>query len=108
MLDVGAVVDEHPSGHVAADLELQDALRVAGGFIGRIGELDPAGLHPAAGQNLGLDDHRPLDLLGDPPRLLGRLGEPLLGDRDPGLGDYRPGLVLEEAHRAPGGYKSAA
>ena len=44
--------------------------------------------------------------LGDPPRLLGGLGEPVLGDGDPGLGDDRPRLVLEETHRRRGSLAS--
>ena len=71
--------------------------------VGRVGELDPAGLHPAAAQDLGLDHDRPADLLGDPAGLVARLGEPVLGYGDPGLGDDRPRFVLEEAHRAPEG-----
>ena len=52
LLDLGLGVDEHAARHVAADLELEDRLGVRGGLVGRVGELDAAGLHPAAGQHL--------------------------------------------------------
>ena len=49
LLDLGFGVDEHAARHVAVDLELENVLGVRGGLIGRVGELDAAGLHPAAG-----------------------------------------------------------
>ena len=101
--DRGPRVDEHAARHVAADLEVEDVLGVVRRLVGRVGELDPAGLHPAAAQDLGLDHDRPADLLGDPAGLVARLGEPVLGYGDPGLGDDRARFVLEEAHRAPEG-----
>ena len=52
LLDLGLRVDQHAARHVAADLEPQDRLGVRGGLVGRVGELDAAGLHPAAGQHL--------------------------------------------------------
>ena len=102
VLDRGLGVDEHAAGHVAVDLQREHVLGVGGGLVGRVGELDAAGLHPAAGQDLGLDDHRAADLGGDLPGLLGRGGEPVLGDRDPGLGHDRPRFVLKETHRGRG------
>ena len=41
-------------------------------FLGRVGELDAAGLHPAAGEHLRLDDDGAADPLGDRARLGGR------------------------------------
>ena len=102
MLDRGAGVDQDPAGHVAVDLEVQDFLGFGGGLLGRIGELDTAGLHPAAGQHLRLDHYGAADLLGYASRLVGALGETVLGDGDPRLGYDRPRLVLEEAHRRRG------
>ena len=101
--DRGPRVDEHAARHVAADLEVEDVLGVAGRLLRRVGELDPAGLHPAAAEDLRLDHHRAADLLGDPAGLVGCLGEAVLGHGDAGLGDDRPRLVLEEAHRGAGG-----
>ena len=62
VLDGGAGVDQHAAGHVAVDLEVEDVLGVLGGLVGRVGELDAAGLHPPAGQHLGLDHHRAADV----------------------------------------------
>ena len=103
VLDRGPRVDQHAARHVAVDLEVQHVLGVARGLVGRVGELHAAGLHPAAGQHLGLDHRRAGDLLGDRSGLLGRLGEAVLGDGDPGLGHDRPGFVFKEAHRGGGG-----
>ena len=82
---------------------VQDVLGVALGLIGRVGELDAAGLHPAAGQHLGLDHDRAVDLGSAICRAsLWRLREAVLGDGNARLGHDRPGLVLEEAHRRRG------
>ena len=103
VLDRGARVDQHAAGHVAADLEVEDVVGVIGRLVRGVGELDAAGLHPAAAQDLRLDHHRAADLLGDLPGRFGGLGEAVLGDGDPGLGDDRPRFVLEEAHSGAGG-----
>ena len=63
LLDLGLGVDEHSARHVAVDLELEDRLGVLRRLLGRVGELDPAGLHPPAAEDLGLDHHRAADLL---------------------------------------------
>src|SRR5205823_5686817 len=80
--------------------------------VGRVGELDAAGLHAPTGEDLRLDDDRPADLLGDRARLLGGLGEPEPRHGDPGAFDDLPRLVLEEPHqRTPAGaspYASAS
>ena len=78
LLDLGLRVDQHAARHVAVDLELEDVLGVGGGLVGRVGELHAAGLHAAAGQDLGLDDGRAADLLGDRAGLLGVLAKPNL------------------------------
>ena len=84
---------------MAADLEIEHVVGVAGGLLRGIGELDAAGLHPAAAQHLRLDHDGPADLLGDPSRLVRGLGEPVLGDGNSRLADDRPRFVFEEAHR---------
>ena len=68
------------------------------GLLGRVGELDAAGLHPPAGQDLGLDHGRPADLLGGLAGLVGGRAEAVLRDRDPGPLDDPARLVLVEAH----------
>ena len=65
LLDLRFGVDEDAARHVAVDLQLQDRPRRGlGGLLRGVGELDAAGLHPAAAQHLGLDHHRAADLLG--------------------------------------------
>ena len=102
VLDVGLRVDEHAARHVAVDLELEDVLGVLGGLLRRVGELHAAGLHAAACEDLGLDHGWAVDALRDRPGFVCGLGEAVLGDRDPRLGDDRAGLVFEEAHRRRG------
>ena len=80
--DLGLRIDEHAARHVPVDLQLEDLGGVALGLLGRVGEPDPARLHPPAGQDLGLDHHRPSDLLGRRARLGGGRAEAVLGDRD--------------------------
>jgi hypothetical protein len=41
-------VDQHATRHVAPDLQAEDMLGVVGGLLGRVGELNSAGLHPPA------------------------------------------------------------
>ncbi len=103
LLDGDLRVDEHAARHVAVDLQAEDELGVLGRLVGRVGELHAAGLHPPARQHLRLDHDRAGDLRGDPPRLLRRRGEAVLGDGDARLRDDLSRLVLEEAHpSAPG------
>ena len=78
-----------------------------GGLLGRVGELDAAGLHPAAAQHLGLDHDRAADLLGDLARLLGARAEAVLGDGNPRQLDDLPGLELVEPHRGAEPYPTA-
>ena len=65
LLDLRLRVDEHAARHVAVDLEREDLARVRLGLLGRVGELDAAGLHAPAGEHLGLDHRRAADPLGD-------------------------------------------
>ena len=63
-LDVGRFLDPELADDVAVDVQPEDRLRVLGGLVGRVCELDSAGLPAAAGQHLGLDDDLAADLLG--------------------------------------------
>ena len=83
LLDLGLRVDEHADRHVAADLELEDLGGVRLGLLGAVGELDPAGLHPPAGQDLRFDHGRARDPLGRLPGFGCGGGEAVVGDRDP-------------------------
>src|SRR6478609_531627 len=99
LLDLGARVDEHAAGHLAADLQREDLASMLPGLLGRVGELDPAGLHAPAREHLGLD-HRGA---ADAPRDLcrrGRIGgKAEVRDRDPGALYDLARLVLVEPHR---------
>jgi hypothetical protein len=98
LLDLGLGVHEDADRHVPVDLELEDLLGVPLRLLRRVGELDPARLHPAPGQDLRLDHGGAPDPLGGLARLGGGLGEPVLGDRDPGPLDYAAAFELVEAH----------
>ena len=65
---------------------------------GAVRELDPAGLAAAAGQHLRLHDDLAAELLRGRARLLGRRGEPPLGDRDPEAREELLALILVEIH----------
>jgi len=69
VLDRRPRVDEDAPRHVPSDLELEHPLGVPGRFVGRLGELHAARLHPSASEHLGFDHHGTGDLLGDLARL---------------------------------------
>ncbi len=100
LLDLGFGVDEDAARHLAVDLELEDLLGVRRRFVGRVGELDAAGLHPAAAEHLRLDHDRSADLLGGLARLLGARAEAVLGDGNPRQLNDLPRLELVEPHAA--------
>ncbi len=85
--DVDARVDEHPAGHVPVDLQLEDVRRMTLRFLGRVGELDAARLHPPAGQHLRLDDGRRAQLFRDLARFRRGRGEAVARHRNSGFCD---------------------
>jgi hypothetical protein len=76
----------------------EHALGLDGRLVWRVGELDAAGLHAAAGEDLRLDDDWLAEPRGDLVRLLRRLREAEVGHRYPGALDDLARLVLEEPH----------
>ena len=100
LLDLRLRVDEDTAGHVPADLQLEDVARVGLGFLGRVGELDAAGLHAPAREHLRLDHGRTADPRGDLRRLGGVGREAVVGDGDACALDDLARLELEESHAA--------
>ena len=101
LLDLGLRIHQNALGHVSVDLQLQDRGGVSGGLVGRVGELDSPGLHPTAGEHLGLDHRWAPDVLCDLRGLLGAARETVLGDRYAGLLDYLACFVFKEPHDQP-------
>ena len=93
---------------MAVDLEGEDLLGVRLALLGRVGELDAAGLHAAAGQHLRLDHDRAADVGRDLLGALGVRGEAAAGDGDALALEDLPALVLEEPHRGAGTLAGAA
>src|SRR5829696_829889 len=102
LLDLGFRVDEDAARHMAVDLELEDVAGMGRRLLGRVGELDAAGLHPTAAQHLGLDHRRPVDLLRGGAGLLRGRAEAVLRDGDTRQLDDLSGLELVEAHQRRG------
>ena len=84
---------------MAADVEPEDLLGLLPRVVGILGELDPAGLAAAAGEDLRLDDDLAADLLGGCARLVGRRRESPLRYGDPEALEELLALVLVEVHR---------
>ena len=98
--DVGCLLDPDLPDDVAANVEAQDLARLLLG-VGRIdGELHAACLAAAARQHLSLHDHRPAELLGRLPRLLGRRREASFRNRDAETPEHLLALVLVQIHAA--------
>ena len=102
LLDLRFGIDQYPTRHLPVDLQLEDLLRMYSCLGGRVGELHTPRLHPPAAQHLGLDHHRPADLLGNSARLLGARAEAIPGDGDTRQLDDLACLVLIEAHQRRG------
>jgi hypothetical protein len=87
---------------VPVDLEVEDRLRVRLRLLRRVGELDAAGLHAAAGQHLRFDDDGAADLRGDALGVLRRLRIAAGRDRDAFALQDLARFVLEEPHGGAG------
>ena len=96
--DVRRPLDPEPADDVAADVHAEDRCGVGLGLVGRVGELDPAGLAAAADEHLRLDDDLPAELLRGRPGLLRRRRQTPLGDGDPRAREELLPLVLVEIH----------
>ena len=75
----------------------EDRLGVLLGLVGRLGELDAAGLAAAAGLDLRLDDDD-AELLGGGPGLGRGVGDDAESDRDIVLGEELLRLILHQIH----------
>src|SRR4029079_9980288 len=97
--DLGGVLDPELAHDVTVDVEAEDLLGLALRVVRVAGELDPACLAAAAGQDLGLDDDLAADLLGGSAGFC-RVGcRPALGRRYPEAREELLALVLVEVHR---------
>jgi hypothetical protein len=105
-LDPDLVHGERALAARTADVHPQDRLRVLGGLLAVLGDLDPPGLAAAADQDLRLDHGGVADLLG---RFHGRLdgvSRPSLGYGDVVAGEQLLSLVLEQVQARAGAYMS--
>src|SRR4051794_15157864 len=98
-LDVGRLLDPELADDVPVDVQPEDRLRVLRGLVGRLGELDPAGLSAAAGEDLRLDDDLAADLLGGGASLFGSCRDTPFGYGDPEALEQFLSLMLVEVHR---------
>ena len=91
-------LDQHRGGLLSVHLDAHDRVEKGAGLIRGFGELDGAGLHAAARQDLALQDYGSAQLEGHPTRLVGAVGQTVLGERQPVASEQRLGFVLIEAH----------
>ena len=83
---------------VPADVHAEDRGRVRLGLLGRVRELDAAGLAAAADEHLRLDDDLAAELLGSGASLLGSRREAPLRHRNAGAREQLLSLVFVEIH----------
>ena len=76
----------------------EDVGRAGLRLVDGVGELDAAGLAPAADLHLSLDDHAAALLLGDRPRFLRGLRDTSAQHRQPVPGEQLASLVLVQVH----------
>ncbi len=83
---------------VALDVHAEDRLGLRGRLVGVAGELHAAGLAPAAGLHLGLDDDLRAEPRGDLPGFLGSGRDAARQDRHAMRGEQFLRLVLHQVH----------
>ena len=96
--DIARLGDEHAVDRVTLDVHAENGLGLGLGVVGRVGELDAAGLATSANLDLRLDDNGRTDLAG---RLMrGSSGRAYLArsDRDIVLSEQVLCLVLVQVH----------
>ena len=101
LVDRPLLLDEHADGCKAVDLQFEDLRGVIAGFLGGVGELDAAGLHPAAAEDLRFDDDRTAELRGGLGGLFGGGRELPFRERDTVAGEDLLRFVLVEPHARP-------
>jgi len=74
-----AGLHQHGVGLLAVDLQLQNLGGHLPGLYGGVGELDPAGLHAASAEHLGLEDDGVADVISDALGVVGGGGGAVLG-----------------------------
>ena len=95
MLAAGS--DQDTVDREALDLHAEDRAGVLERLVGRLGELDAAGLAAAAGLDLGLDDDD-AELLSSGLRLVGSVGDDAQGDWYVVLGEELLRLIFHQIH----------
>src|SRR6059058_378957 len=97
--DRRALLDQHAPRPLPLDLEREDRARGGLGRVRRVGELDAARLHAAAGQHLGLEHDRDGEVAGDPGGLGGGARDAAPEERRAVAGEEGLGFVFVETHR---------
>ena len=99
--DRAARLDEHRARLLALDLDRQDRLEASRGVVGRVGEADRSSPHAAPGEHLTLEDDRAADRGEGGSRLLGRVDEEAVTERESVAGEQGLGFVLVESQFPP-------
>src|SRR5690606_9192295 len=96
LLDGGGFFHEHLLDFEAFQVHAQNLPGLFVGAVRAVGQLDAAGLAPAADGHLGFDHHAPADFSGDVPDFLGRGGQPAARHGNARRGEDGFGLTFNE------------
>ena len=105
--EVVLLLDVRRRGHhdlvdgVVLDVHAEDVPGTPLGLVHAVGQLDPAGLAPAADLHLCLDHHPAAESLGDRAGLFRSLRNPAVQHRQPVPGEQLTPLVLVQVHLEP-------